>query len=44
MREEAFKEWLAAGDATENGRNTRAYAIRTIENKLAALGSAATRS
>jgi DNA polymerase III delta prime subunit len=40
MREEAFKAWLEAGSArTEAGRNTRAYAVRTIENNLAALGS-----
>ena len=40
MQEEAFKAWLEAGGArTESGRNTRAYAVRTIENNLAALGS-----
>lgn len=40
MKEEAFKAWLEAGGATaEASRNTRAYAVRTIENKLAALGS-----
>jgi 5-methylcytosine-specific restriction protein B len=40
VREEAFKAWLEAGGArAEAGRNTRAYAVRTIENKLAALGS-----
>lgn len=41
MREEAFKAWLEAGGAkTENGRNTRVYAVRNIENNLTALGSA----
>lgn len=40
MKEEAFKAWLEArGARSEAGRNTRAYAVRTIENKLAALGS-----
>jgi 5-methylcytosine-specific restriction enzyme B len=40
MKEEAFKAWLEAGGArTEAGRNTRAYAVRTIENNLTALGS-----
>ena len=39
MKEEAFKAWLDAGGATEAGRNTRAYAVRTIEKNLAALGS-----
>jgi hypothetical protein len=40
MKEAAFKTWLEAGGArTEAGRNTRAYAVRTIENNLAALGS-----
>ncbi|MFC5842657.1 AAA family ATPase [Aminobacter ciceronei] len=39
MREEAFKAWLETGGArTETGRNTRAYAVRTIESNLAALG------
>lgn len=40
MEKEAFKAWLEAGGAkTEAGRNTRAYAVLTIENNLAALGS-----
>lgn len=40
MKEKPFKAWLEEGGAkTEAGRNTRTYAIRTIENKLAALGS-----
>ncbi|HEU5016382.1 MAG TPA: AAA family ATPase, partial [Pseudolabrys sp.] len=40
MREEAFKAWLEAGGTnTEAGRSTRAYAVRTIENNLEALGS-----
>ncbi len=40
MKEEAFKAWLEAGGArAEAARNTRAYAVRTIENNLAALGS-----
>jgi 5-methylcytosine-specific restriction enzyme B len=39
VREQEFKAWLEAGGATESGRNTRAHAIRTIENNLAALGS-----
>lgn len=40
MREEEFKAWLEAGGAkAEAARNTRAYAVRTIENNLAALGS-----
>lgn len=35
----AFKSWLEQGGAqTETGRNSRAYAIRTIERNLAALG------
>ena len=34
-----FKAWLERGGAqTEAGRNSRAYAIRTIERSLAALG------
>lgn len=38
MREEEFKAWLAAGGATsEASRNTRTYAVRTIENNLASL-------
>lgn len=40
MREEEFKAWLQArGARSEAGRNTRAYAVRTIENNIAALGS-----
>ena len=40
LRVEAFKEWLQAGGAqTEAGRNTRAYAVNTIEKKLKELGS-----
>lgn len=40
MREDEFKVWLAErGANTQAGRNTRAYAVRTIENNLAALGS-----
>lgn len=40
MKEEAFKAWLEAGGArAEAARNTRAYAVRTIESNLAALGS-----
>jgi 5-methylcytosine-specific restriction enzyme B len=40
VREEEFKAWLEAGGAkAEASRNTRAYAVRTIENNLAALGS-----
>ena len=39
MQESDFKTWLAQGAArTEAGRNSRAYAIRTIERNLAALG------
>jgi 5-methylcytosine-specific restriction protein B len=40
VREEEFKAWLEAGGAkAEAARNTRAYAVRTIENNVAALGS-----
>lgn len=40
MREDGFRAWLAErGAKTEAGRNTRSYAVRTIENNLAALGS-----
>jgi len=40
MREAEFKAWLEAGGAkTEQGRATRAHAVRTIEKNLAALGS-----
>ncbi|MCW1385077.1 AAA family ATPase [Novosphingobium sp. KCTC 2891] len=39
MREAEFKAWLEAGGAeTEGGRNTRVYAVRTIEQKLSDLG------
>ena len=38
-KEHEFKAWLEQGGAqTEAGRNSRAYAIRTIERTLAALG------
>lgn len=38
-KESAYKSWLQQGGAqTEAGRNTRAYAIRTIEPNLSALG------
>lgn len=38
-KEHEFKAWLEQGGAqTEAGRNSRAYAIRTIERNLAALG------
>lgn len=40
MLDAEFKAWLAArGANTETGRSTRAHAVRTIENNLAALGS-----
>ncbi|WP_212611301.1 AAA family ATPase [Sphingobium sp. Ndbn-10] len=40
MQEAEFKAWLAErGANTENGRNTRVHAVRTIENNLAALDS-----
>ena len=40
MRDEnQFKTWLEEGGAqTQNGRNSRAYAVRTIEKNLTALG------
>ena len=39
MKEAEFKAWLAAsGAASENARNVRAYAVRTIEKNLARLG------
>lgn len=39
QRAKEFKAWLEQGGAqTESGRNSRAYAIRTIEKNLAALG------
>jgi len=38
-KENEFKTWLEQGGAeTEKGRNSRAYAVRTIERHLAALG------
>jgi 5-methylcytosine-specific restriction protein B len=38
-KETDFKTWLEEGAAqTEAGRNSRAYAVRTIERNLAALG------
>lgn len=40
MRDVEFKKWLEErGANTEAGRNTRTHAVRSIENKLAALGS-----
>jgi 5-methylcytosine-specific restriction protein B len=40
VKEEEFKAWLEAGGAkAEAGRNTRTYAVRTIESNLTALGS-----
>jgi hypothetical protein len=40
VKEGEFKAWLEAGGAkTVSGRNTRAYAVRTIENNMAQLGS-----
>lgn len=37
--ESAFKTWLEQGGAqTEKGRNSRLYAVRTIESNLSALG------
>ena len=40
MREAEFREWLQAGGAqTEAGRNSRVHAVKTIERKLAELGS-----
>jgi hypothetical protein len=32
------KAWLASGGSTENAQNTRAYAVRKIEQQLNALG------
>ncbi len=41
MREAEFREWLETGGAqTQEGRNSRAYAVRTIEQKLVPLGFA----
>ena len=40
MRDDEFKEWLKArGANADAARNTRAYAVRTIEAKLSELGS-----
>ena len=40
MREDEFKDWLEANGArSEAGRNTRSYAVRTIESNIKALGS-----
>lgn len=40
MREEEFKQWLQdRGANAANGRNTRVHAVRTIEDKMPALGS-----
>jgi len=39
MKDDDFRKWLQDGGAqTENGRNTRLHAIRTIERKLRELG------
>lgn len=38
-KEQEFNAWLERGGAqTEAGRNSRTYAVRTIERNLAALG------
>ncbi|QSR17442.1 AAA family ATPase [Novosphingobium sp. KA1] len=37
MRDEEFKAWLASGGVTEKAQNTRAYAVRKIEQQLNAL-------
>lgn len=43
MKEDEFKHWLKAGGAnTEAGRNSRTHAVKTIERKLAELGSSCT--
>jgi 5-methylcytosine-specific restriction enzyme B len=40
VQEEAFKSWLLErGAESENGRRTRVFAVRTIENNLENLGS-----
>ncbi|OCJ23877.1 AAA family ATPase [Agrobacterium sp. B133/95] len=40
MQEQEFKSWLEAGGAkSPRGRDTRTYAVRTIESQLKALGS-----
>src|SRR3546814_709740 len=39
VRDKEFREWLEANGAnTEAGRNTRSYAVRTVEAKLSELG------
>ncbi len=39
MRETEFREWLEANGANSvSGRNTRVYAVKTIESNLGALG------
>jgi hypothetical protein len=39
VREAEFREWLEANGAnTPDGRNTRVYAVKTIEKKLSELG------
>lgn len=39
LKEEEYKDWLEKGGATaKNARNTRTYAVRTIEGNLAELG------
>lgn len=43
MKEDDFREWLQAGGAqTEKGRNTRVYAVKTIERGIVDLGSPCT--
>ena len=37
-KDSAFKSWLGQGGVTAKARNTRTYAIRTIEQKLEGLG------
>src|SRR5947209_5936644 len=40
MKEAEFREWLKGrGANTEEGRNTRAHAVKTIERNLSELGS-----
>lgn len=40
MQETEFRQWLQANGAnSENGRNTRVFAVKKIESYLAALGS-----
>lgn len=38
MKEAEFKAWLDARGIAENARNTRTYAVRTIDKNLAQLG------